>query len=164
MKHWSNKKTLAVGISVISVCLVFCMFYMVLNRSTKREPTLAETAAAAPYAVSWQGEGSEKEIILSHCTFLEEKTIGENLYRSYSSDTLGSKLHNFAEFMEIAELADVLYIQYTTPEGNMITMGYSDEGLKELAIYDQTSDTMYHRLDNTTEVWEKFRNGVQWGR
>lgn len=164
MKHWSNKKTLAVGISVIAVCLVFCMIYMILNRSTKRQPTQAEVTAAAAYAVSWQGEGSEKEIILRECTFLEEKTIGENLYRTYSSDTLGDKLYNFAEFMEIAESADVLYIQYTTPEGNMITMGYSDEGLKELAIYDQTSDTMYHRLDNTTEVWEKFRNGVQWGQ
>lgn len=164
MKHWSNKKTLGIGLGIIAVCLAVCMVYMIANRSTKREPTQAETAAAAPYAVTWQGEGSEKEIILSMCTFLEEKTIGENLYRTYSSDSLGSKLYNFAEFMEIAESADVLYIQYTTPEGGMVTMGYNDEGLMELAIYDQACDTLYHQLDGTTEVWEKFRNGVQWGR
>ena len=44
---------------------------------------------------------NKKEIILRECTFLEEKTIGENLY---------------------------------------------------------------HQPDGTTEVWEKFRNGVQWGQ
>lgn len=164
MKHWSNKKTLSIGICIISVCLVVCMFYMVMNRSTKRTPTAQEISAAAPYAVQWQGQGSEKEIILSHCTFLEEKTIGENLYRSYTTDTLGSELYNFEAFMEIAELDDVLYIQYTTPQGGMITMGYSDAGLTELAIYDPAADTMFHQLNGTAEVWEKFRNGVQWGQ
>ena len=166
MKHWSNKKTLTVGICVIAACLVVCLIYMIANRSTKRAPTQPETAAAAAYAVDWQalGQGTDKEIILTFCQAGEEETIGENQYRIYTSDTLGQYLHNFSEMMEIAQLEETLYIQYTTPEGNMITLGYNDQGLKELAVYDLAADTLYYDLDGTVEVWEKFRNGVQWGQ
>lgn len=165
MKHWSNKKTLTIGLIVIGLCLLVSAAYMVMNRSTKREPTPQEMEAYAAYEVDWQalGEGTDREIILSMCTFLEEKTIGENLYRSYDSTALGQYLYNFGEMMETAELGQALYIQYTTPDGDMITLGYSDEGLMEKAVYDLDTDTMYHDLDGTIEVWEKFRNGVQWG-
>lgn len=165
MKHWSNKKTLTIGISIIAVCLVVCLGYMVANRSTKREPTAQEIEAYAPYAVDWQsvGEGTDKEIILSFCEAGEAQTIGENEYTVYTSEALGQYLHNFSEMMEIAQLEDVLYIQYTTPEGNMITLGYSDAGLMEKAVYDLEADTLFYEIDGTIEVWEKFRNGVQWG-
>jgi len=165
MKNWSNKKTLTIGLIIIGLCLLASLAYMVMNRSTKREPTPQEIEAYAPYEVDWQalGEGTDREIILSMCTFLEEKTIGENLYRSYDSAALGQYLYNFGEMMETAELGQALYIQYTTPDGDMITLGYSDEGLMEKAVYDLDADTMYHDLNGTIEVWEKFRNGVQWG-
>ena len=165
MKHWSNKKTLTIGLLIIGAGLLVAAAYMVMNRSTKREATQAEIEAYAPYAVDWQsvGEGTDKEIILSFCTAGESQTIGENEYQIYTSETLGEHLYNFAEMMEIAQLEDVLYIQYTTPEGNMITLGYSDAGLMEKAVYDLKADTLFYEIDGIVEVWEKFRNGVQWG-
>lgn len=165
MKKLSNKKILTIGLGIIAVCLLISGIYVIANRSEKREPTAAETSAYAAYDVDWQavGEGSDREIILSLCTFVEEKTIGENLYKSYTSDVLGAYLYDFGEMMEIAMLNDLLYVQYTTPAGNMITLGYSDTGLCEKSIYDLETDLLYYENNGQAEVWTKFRNGFQWG-
>lgn len=165
MKNWSNKKTLTVGLCVIGACLLVSLIFLLTNRSTKRQPTQQEITACAPYAVDWQplGEGNDLEIILSMCENAGEKTIGENTYTVYTSDTLGQYLYDYSEMMEIAQLNDVLYIQYYTPGGGMVTLGYSREGLVEKAVYDAGTDTLFHELNGTIEVWEKFRSGVQWG-
>ena len=65
--------------------------------------------------------------------------------------------------MEIVQLDEVLYIQYTTPAGDMITLGYDAEGQCEKSIYDLSEDTLYYETRETVEVWTKFRNGFQWG-
>ena len=165
MKNWSNKKTLTFGLMVIGICLLISLGIMMTNRTVKREPTQQEITAYAPYAVDWQslGQGSDLEIILSLCTGAGEKTIGENVYTVYTSETLGQYLYNFAEMTEIAQLNAALYIQYTTPEGGMVTLGYSDRGLVEKAVYDAATDTLFHELNGTVEVWEKFRSGIQFG-
>lgn len=167
MKKMSNKKVLIVGLGIIAVCLLISLVYMFTNRSTKREPTAAETEACQAYAADWQtvGEGSDREIILGLCTFVEEKTIGENLYKTYTSDVLGEYLCDFGEMMEIALLNDtVLYVQYTTPAGNMITLGYDDAGLCEMSVYDLETDTLYYEQNGAAEVWTNFRSGFQWGK
>lgn len=165
MKNWSKKKTLIIGISIIAVCLLVSLIYMVANRTTKREPTQQEIEACAPYAVDWQalGEGTDKEIILSLCTYTEEQTIGSNVYEIYISDILGDYLYQFGEMTQIALLEDVLYIQYTDSDAKTITLGYSDDGLMEKAVYDPATDVLYYELGDVTEVWEKFGAGIQWG-
>lgn len=163
----SKKKTLAIGLSIIAVCLLVCVVYLFTNRSTKREPTPQETEAYAPYAVDWQSavgaESTEREIILSLCTAGGEKTIGENVYQIYTSETLGGYLYKFGEMTEIAELEGVLYIQYTDSDGNTITLGYDETGLAEKAVYCLADDTLYYEMAGTVEVWEKFSSGIQWG-
>lgn len=165
MKNWSKKKTLIIGISIIAVCLLVSLIYMVANRTTKREPTQQEIEACTPYAVDWQalGEGTDKEIILSLCTYTEEQTIGSNVYEIYTSDALGDYLYQFGEMTQIALLEDVLYIQYTDSDAKTITLGYSDDGLMEKAVYDPATDVLYYELGDVTEVWEKFGAGIQWG-
>lgn len=163
----NKKKTLTIGLSVIAVCLLIAVAGMFLNRSEKRLPTAEETAAYAAYSIDWQEatgmEGTDTDIILSLCESRGEKNIGANVYQIYASADLGSYLHNFGEMMEIAQLNSVLYIQYTTPEGDMITLGYDENGQCEKSIYDLSEDTMYYETRETKEVWTKFRNGVQWG-
>lgn len=165
MKNWSKKKTLIIGISIIAVCLLVSLVYMVANRTTKREPTQQEIEACAAYAVDWQalGEGTDKEIILSLCTYTEEQTIGSNVYEIYTSEVLGDYLYQFGEMTQIAVLEDVLYIQYTDSDAKTITLGYSDDGLMEKAVYDPATDVLYYELGDVTEVWEKFGAGIQWG-
>ena len=165
----SKKKTLTIGISIIAACLLICVVYMFANRSTKREPTQQEIEAYASYAVNWQeavgAEGSDQEIILSLCTFSEEQTIGENVYKTYTSDTLGTYLYGFSEMSVIAMLEDTtLYVQYTAEGGDMILLSYDADGLCEMGVYDAETDTFFHDLDGTVEVWTKFRSGLQWGK
>lgn len=161
-----NRKSLKPWLAVILVGLLIPMIYVLCNRSTKRQPTPEEISAAEVFDVDWQavGEGSDQEIILSLCTFLEEKTIGENRYLCYSPNGLEQYLPDFGEIMEIAQLDENLYIQYTTKSGNMITLGYAEEGLVEKAIYYMESDILYHELQDSVEVWTKFRNGFQFGQ
>ena len=163
----NKKKTLIIGISIIVVCLAIALGYVLTHRSEKRQPTAEETAQYAAYSIDWQQltgmEDADREIILSFCEENGEKTIGANVYQIYTSSALGTYLPNFGEMMELALLNEVLYIQYTTPAGNMITLGYDAEGLCEKSIYDAAADTLYYETRETVEVWSHFRNGFQFG-
>ncbi len=163
-----SKKTVKIGLSLIVLCLAIVLGYVVTHISEKREPTAQELEAYAPYTVNWQEatgrEGGEKEIILSLSSFAGKETIGNNIYDVYESDTLGQYLHNFSEMMQLAVLEDTLYVQYTTPAGDLITLGYDGDGLCELGIYTAAEDTMYYKTRDTEEVWTKFRNGFQFGK
>ena len=164
----NKKKTLIIGLIIIAVCLLIAAVGMFTNRSEKRQPTAEETARSASYSMDWQEltgmEGTDVEIILSFCESAGEKTIGANVYQIYTSSELSAYLPDFGEMMEIAQLNDVLYIQYTTPDGDMITLGYDAEGQCEKSIYDLSEDTLYYETRETVEVWTKFRNGFQWGK
>ena len=163
----NKKKTLTIGLIVIAVCLAIVLGYVLTHRSEKRLPTAEETARYAAYSVDWQGStgssDSDREIIRSFCVPQGEKTIGANVYQVYDSAQLGQFLTDFGEMMEIVQLDEVLYIQYTTPAGNMITLGYDAEGLCEKSIYDAAADTLYYETWETEEVWSHFRNGFQFG-
>ena len=163
----NKKKTLTIGLGIIAVCLLIAVAGLFLNRSEKRLPTAEETAAYAVYSIDWKSltgmEDADREIILSFCEPQGEKTIGANVYQIYTSSVLPQYLPDFGEMMEIARLEGILYIQYSTPEGNMITLGYDQDGQCEKSIYDQSEDTMYYETREGCEVWTKFRSGVQWG-
>lgn len=162
-----KKRTVIILLIIMAVCIVIGGVNMIANRTAMRQPTQQEIDACVPYAIDWQTatgqEGSEKEIILSLCTFAEEKTIGENLYQTYTSDTLSSYLYDFQEMMEIAELNGMLYISYETPRGGMVTLAYDDEGMMEKMVYDLETDICYYETRDTFEVWTNFRNGYQMG-
>ena len=163
----NKKKTLIIGISIIVVCLAIALGYVLTHRSEKRLPTAEETARYASYSIDWQQltgmEDADREIILSFCEENGEKTIGANVYQIYTSTALGTYLPDFGEMMELALLNEVLYIQYTTPAGNMITLGYDADGQCEKSIYDAAADTLYYETRETVEVWSHFRNGFQFG-
>lgn len=170
-----KKKTLVIGLAVIAVCMAVVLVYGLMNRTTKREPTQQERENCAPYTVDWQDatgqSGTDAEIILSLCTFAEEQTIGENRYKSYTPDTLGEYLHQCGEILSVslylnAETGaeETLYIQYNDAGGDMVILGYDlAEGLIEMGIFDPDTDTFYHDLRGSVEVWEKFAGGVRWG-
>ena len=163
----NKKKTLTIGLTIIAVCLAIALGYVLTHRSEKRQPTAEETKRYAAYSIDWQQlagmEGADREIILAFCEANGEKTIGSNVYQTYTSSALGDYLPDFGEMMELAMLNEVLYIQYTTPEGDMVTLGYDAGGQCEKSIYDLSEDTLYYETRETVEVWTKFRNGFQWG-
>lgn len=169
MKQMSKKKTLILGISILVVCWLVCIVYLYFNQSKKREPTQQEIEVYAAFEVDWQSaaglDGSDKEIILSMCTYAGEETIGDNNYATYTSDILGDYLFEFGEMTEIVMSNEgILYVQYYTPgTAKLVILGYTDEGLCEKSIYDTQSDILFYEQNGKTEVWTHFRNGVQFG-
>ena len=168
MNQKTRKKILIAGLIVIALCLASAVGIMFANRSVKREPTAEEIQVCAPYAVNWQeslgAEGTDRELILSLCTPNGEKTIGNNQFAVFTSETIGKYLYNFREILEIAQLdGNILYVQYTTTDGGMVTLGYDESGLNEKTVYDAAADTLYAETKTTKEVWSNFRHGFQWG-
>lgn len=156
----SNKQVLKIGLAVIAVCLIISGIYLVVNRSTSREPTQEELETYTPYAV----ETLNTQSVLSQCTEVGEEEIGEHTYTTFTSDTLGAELYQCAEITEIImNEAGTLHISYLDTVGRTVIIGFSDEGMIELAVYDEPTDTLFHIINGTTTVWQKFRNGIQWG-
>lgn len=162
-----KKRTVIILLVILVVSLVIGGIAVCVTRSTMRQPTRQEIEACAPYAIDWQDatgmEGTDKEIILSMCTFVEEKTIGENVYQTYRSDTLGTYLYDFQEMTEIAELNGILYVQYYDLQGGMVLLAYDTSGMTEKGIYDLETDTYYYEYGDTFEVWTNFRKGAHLG-
>ena len=79
-----KKRTLLCGLAIIGVCILAVVILLIFNRTTEREATPEELEAYAHYVVDWQSlpiaqEGmTDKEIILSLCTYSQEEVIGEN--------------------------------------------------------------------------------------
>lgn len=165
----SKKKTLIIGISVIVVCLLISIGYMFTNRSTSREATAEEIAAHAAYAVDWtqvpgwQEGMTEKEAILSLCSYEGQEEIGSNVHDTYSSDTLAGYLYRCDELAEVTVLNGILYITYYAADQDMIVIAYDDNGLAEKAVFDAETDSLFHEINGTIQVWEKFTSGFQWG-
>ncbi len=164
-----KKSTVRILIAVIVVCLAVAMGYVLMNRTTKREASAEEIAANQAYAVDWtavpgwDGKMAEKEFILTLCSYVQDKEIGSNVHKVYSSDVLGNYLHRCSELGEITLMDGVLYITYFADDGDMIILSYGEAGLVEKAVYDAQTDELFHELNGETVVWSKFRNGFQWG-
>lgn len=168
-KEPMKKSTVVRLLTVVVVCLAVVVIYAMFNRSTKREPTAAEIAAHEAYAVDWSAVSgweagmTEKEFLLNLCSYLEEKEIGNNIHKVYTSDVLSDYLYRCQELSEIAMLNETLYLTYYAEDEDMVILAYSDEGLTEMAVYDKQTDTLYHEIDGEKMVWSKFRTGFQFG-
>lgn len=168
-KEPMKKSTVVRLLTVVVVCLAVVVIYAMFNRSTKREPTAAEIAAHEAYAVDWstvpgwEAGMTEKGFVLNLCSYLEDKEIGNNVHKIYTSDVLPGYLYRCHEISEITTLDDTLYITYNAEDQDMVILAYSDEGLTELAVYDKQTDTLYHEIGGEKMVWTKFRTGFQFG-
>ena len=165
-----KKRTLLCGLAIIGVCILAVVILLTFNRTTEREATPEEMEAYAHYVVDWQSlpiaqEGmTDKEIILSLCTYSQEEVIGENNYGTYTSEELSKYLYNCDVITEIAELElGALHIAYTDKNGYLVILGYDEEGLHERVIYNPRNDTMFHDLEGTVVVWEKYTTGIRLG-
>lgn len=159
-KKLSSKQILIGGLCIIVVCLAVSAILMVVNQSTSREPTEAELQTYAPYAV----ESLTLQAVLDQCAEAGQEEIGDNTYTTYTSDTLGQLLYQCGQITEIIRNEEgTLNISYTDTQGRLVILGYTEEGLVELAVYDEPTDTLFHTINGATVVWENFRNGIQWG-
>ncbi|MBQ8621849.1 MAG: hypothetical protein IJ422_06005 [Oscillospiraceae bacterium] len=162
-----EKRTLIVGISIIAVCLLIAGVYIAFNLSTSREATQADIDAFAPYDIDWltltEEDQTHKQIILSYCTEGEEQTVGSNTYKTYTSNGLEDHLYKCAAVKEIILTDTDVMLSYTDTDGQTVILGYGDQGLTEMAVYNPADDTLFHYIDGTATVWNKFYNGIHFG-
>lgn len=164
-----KKSTVRILVGVIVVCLAISLGYVLLNRTTSREATVEEIAASEAYVVDWkaipgwEAGMTEKGFILTLCSYDRDEEIGSNVHKLYTSEILGDHLYRCHELSEITVMNETLYITYFAEDGDMVILAYTDEGLNEKGIYDAETDTMFHEIDGTAVVWNKFRSGFQWG-
>lgn len=164
-----KKSTVRNCLILIAVCLLVSVGYVLMNRSTSREATAQELEEHAAYLVDWtavpgwEPGKSEKEFILSLCSYAEEREIGSNVHQVYTSETLGDYLYRCHELAEITVMNGSLYITYYAEDEDMVILAYNDEGLFERAVYDAQTDALFHEMNGSAVVWSKFRNGFQFG-
>lgn len=165
-----KKSTLRLWIGLLVVCLAISLGYVLMNRTTSREATAKEIEANHGYAPDWtqipgwEAGMTEKAFILNLCSYVKDETIGSNVHRIYSSDILPDYLLRCHELSEITVMNETLYITYYAEDEDMVILAYTDEGLNELAVFDAETDTLYHEIDGTAVIWNKFRGGFQWGK
>lgn len=165
-----KKNTLRRWLILLAVCLSISLGYVLLNPTTDREPTAEEIAASREYVIDWtavpgwEAGMTEKEFLLNLCSFAEEKVIGDTTHTLYSSDVLPVYLHRCHDLTEIILRENYLYISYLAEDKDQVILAYDDNGLYELCIYDAEKDTLFHEIDGSAVIWNKFRKGFQWGK
>ena len=165
-----KKSTLRTCLIILAVCLGISLASVLLNRSTSRDATAEEITASRNYVTDWtavpgwEAGMTEKEFILNLCSAAEEQTIGDVVQTTYRSDVLGNYLYRCHELTEILLRQDYLYLSYLAEDKDMVILAYTDAGIYEICIYDAQEDTMYHEIDGSIMVWNKFRSGFQWGK
>ncbi len=164
-----KKTTLRIWILLIAATLAACLLFTVNNRASQREATEAEIVAHSAYGVDWtQIPGwnpamTEQEFVLNLCSFAWDESMEGGTRRIFSSDILGEYLYRCEELDEIAYMNDILYITYYASDKDMIVLAYDGEGLRELAVFDDKTDMLFHQNRENCIVWENYRGGFQLG-
>lgn len=165
-----KKSTLRIWLIVLAVCLAIPVVYVLCNRSTSREATAEEIREAESYLIDWSAMAgwedgmTEKEFILSLCSHDRDEEVGGVNQSYYTSEILPERLHRFGRWMEVMERQGCLYVCYLAEDDDQVILAYTDEGIYEVCVYDEETDSMYHMIDGTSVVWNKFRNGFQFGK
>lgn len=82
--------------------------------------------------------------VLDYCTLQEEKSIGAQQIRLYTSDALPPYLYQCREIREIMETeAGTLYITYTSQDGEGVYLTVLDGQVLHSGIYTEKTDTFY---------------------
>ena len=82
--------------------------------------------------------------VLDYCTLQEEKRIGEQQCRLYTSDELPQYLYQCRELREILETeAGTLYMTYMSQDGDEVRLTVLDGDVLYRGIYTEKTDTYY---------------------
>lgn len=82
--------------------------------------------------------------VLDYCTLQEEKRIGEQQIRLYTSDELPQYLYQCRELCEVMETeAGTLYMTYMSQDGDEVRLTVLDGDILYRGIYTEKTDTYY---------------------
>lgn len=97
--------------------------------------------------------------VLDYCTLQEEKSIGGEPYRLYTSDELPQYLYQCREIREILETeAGTLYMTYMSQDGEAVYLTVLDGDVLYKGIYSEKTDTYYEISQEESYKVTHFRN------
>lgn len=99
------------------------------------------------------------ENILSVSSVIDIKEIGDITYTLYESSDIPYYLPNCSQIEEIVKAEDSVNITYQTTDNLTVILTYTDEGLTNQLIYDNSSDILYQPLIGGGTKLENFRFG-----
>lgn len=141
-----GKRRILCGVLLLLAALECVLIGMLLmenvgaNEMKPRPLTDDEAAHYAQFALTLP-DGAQ---VLDYCTLQEEKRIGGQLCRLYTSDELPQYLYQCREIREILEMEEgTLCITYTSRDGEAVYLTVLDGDVLYRGIYSEKTDTYY---------------------
>lgn len=141
-----GKRRILCGVLLLLAALECVFIGMLLmgnagaNEMKPRPLTDGEAAYYAQYTLTLP-DGAQ---VLDYCTLQEEKRIGGEPYRLYTSDELPPYLYQCREIRNILETeAGTLYITYLGQDGEAVYLTVLDGDILYRGIYTEKTDTYY---------------------
>ena len=156
-----GKRRILCGVLLLLAALECVFIGMLLmgnagaNEMKRRPLTDDEAARYAQYTLTLP-DGVQ---VLDYCTLLEEKNIGEQQIRLYTSDELPQYLYQCREIRNILETeAGTLYITYLGQDGEAVYLTVLDGDVLYKGIYSEKTDTYYGISQEESYKVTHFRN------
>ncbi len=102
---------------------------------------------------------SVKDSLLAYCTPLNSEVLCGNDVTEYSFDEskLSLLLVDCASIQEIYTFNDILNVEYTTADGDTVTLCYNDSGWFSTFVYSAKNDVGYYKDQSTLVEYDALR-------
>lgn len=107
-----------------------------------------------------QSDQSVVNSILSLCSLDKTVQVDSLIIKEYSSNTLSNYLPYCNEILSISLMNGFLYVFYNALDGKEVTLGYSDNGLREKTVYDVATDSAVIEINGGATLYQNFRQGI----
>ena len=151
------------------ISILICGIQLYQGRTIQRAPTQAEIDGAQAYKIHWDspewetyaGPGSDKVQLLAMCQPQEDKQVDGTWYKSYTSSALHYCLYQCVTIGDILLSEDgILRISYYALDDRQVILSFVDEGMTELVIFHQPTNTMYRESGGEAVILENAGSGI----
>ena len=136
--------------------------YLYFDKTKERDATASELQENEKYVLQLPGNANAREIgcqqLLALCEKEDSIVIGGIRYDIYRADRLKEYLYECDEIIEVSYDGIGLSIEYNSGT-KRVSLGYTESGLSELAVYSFEDDSHFYTSDLGTKVTENFRYG-----
>ena len=103
---------------------------------------------------------SVKKSLLACCTPLNSEVLCGNDVTEYSFDEskLSQLLVDCASIQEVYTFNDILNVEYTTADGDAVTLSYNDSGWFSTYVYSPGTDVGYYKDPSTLIEYDELRS------
>lgn len=141
------------GVFILSVAFECILIGMLIageftsNRTFPQSLSAEEVGHYKQYSIVLPNAGGRRPDtanVLAQCTFQEEKIIGDERYKFYTSDVLPQYIYRCSSIREIMETSvGAVYITYISYDAEEVILTIGGGGIIQKDIYAAKTDTYY---------------------